>query len=87
MEGRLSGDVLPSEVFRTNCFLGFQEDAMGIQMRDLIGVDTMQFGSDYPHQESTWPRSREILEGMLIGCTEEEKAKIAGGNCAKMYNL
>ena len=87
VEGRLSGDALPSEVFRTNCFLGFQEDAMGIQMRDLIGVDTMQFGSDYPHQESTWPRSREILEGMLIGCTEEEKAKIAGGNCAKMYNL
>ena len=87
VEGRLKGDALPSDQFRTSCFLGFQEDAMGVGMRDLIGVDTLQWGSDYPHQEGTWPRSREILEGMMMDCTEEEKAKIAGGNCAKMYSL
>ena len=53
----------------------------------MIGVDTLQWGSDYPHPESTFPRSREILDNLLSDCSEEEKAKIAGGNAARVYNL
>ncbi len=84
---RYTGDKLPSEYFHSNVFLGFQEDGMGIRMRDVIGVDNLMWGSDYPHQESTFPRSRQILEEILVDCTEEEKAKIAGGNAARVYNL
>jgi predicted TIM-barrel fold metal-dependent hydrolase len=84
---RFKDDMLPSDLFRRNVFLGFQEDGLGIQLRDIIGVDTLQWGSDYPHHESTFPRSREILEEILADCTEEEKAKIAGGNAARVYNL
>ena len=79
--------MLPSDFFRNNVFLGVQEDALGIKLRDLIGVDTLQWGSDYPHRASTFPRSREILEEILGDCTEEEKAKIVGGNTARVYNL
>ena len=84
---RFKNDMLPSDFFRRNVFLGFQEDGLGIQLRDIIGVDTLQWGSDYPHQESTFPRSREILEEILAECTLEERAKIAGGNAARVYNL
>ncbi len=84
---RFKDDVLPSDFFRSNVFIGFQEDALGMQLRDYIGVDTLQWGSDYPHQESTFPRSREILEEILSDCTEEEKAKIAGGNAARVYGV
>jgi len=84
---RFKENMLPSDFFRRNVFLGFQEDALGIQLREIIGVDTLQWGSDYPHQESTFPRSREILEEILADCTEEEKAKIAGGNAARVYGL
>ena len=84
---RYSGDKLPSEHFQSNVFLGFQEDGLGIKMRDIIGVDTLMWGSDYPHTESTFPRSRQILEEILADCSEEEKAKIAGGNAARVYNL
>ena len=85
--GAYKGDKLPSEYFKSNVHLGFQEDGLGIKLRDLIGVDTLMWGSDYPHVESTFPRSREILEEILSDCTEEEKAKIAGGNAARVYNL
>ena len=34
-----------------------------------------------------FPRSREILDNILADCTEEEKAKISGGNAARIYNL
>ena len=84
---RFKEDMLPSDYFHRNVFAGFQEDALGIQLRDLIGVDNLMWGSDYPHIESTFPRSRQILEQILVDCTEEEKAKIAGGNAARVYRL
>jgi hypothetical protein len=31
--------------------------------------------------------TRQILEEILAGCTEEEKAKIAGGNAARVYHF
>ena len=84
---RFKDDRLPSDYFHSNVFLGFQADPLGIQLRDIIGVDNLQWGSDYPHAESTFPRSRQILEEILADCTEEEKAKIAGGNAARIYHL
>jgi predicted TIM-barrel fold metal-dependent hydrolase len=84
---RFKDGVLPSDFFHSNVFLGFQEDALGIRDRHIIGVDNLQWGSDYPHTESTFPRSREILENILADCTEEEKAKIVGGNAERIYRL
>ena len=84
---RYKEDMLPSDYFRRNVFVGFQEDLSGIRDRHIIGVDALQWGSDYPHAESTFPKSHEILEEVLVGCTEEEKAKIVGGNAARVYHL
>ena len=84
---RFKNDMKPSDMFHRNVFIGFQDDALGIRMRDIIGVDLLQWGSDYPHQESTFPHSREVLDEILADCTEEEKAKIASGNAASIYRL
>ena len=86
-EDRFKGDRLPSDVFHSNVFVGFQEDALGIRDRGIIGVDNLLWGGDYPHAESTFPRSRQIIEEILVDCTEEERAKIAGGNSARVYGL
>ena len=80
-------DMLPSEFFHQNVFLSFQDDALGVRDRDIVGVDNMCWGSDYPHPESTFPKSMEVLEGILTGCTDEEKTKIAGGNVSRIYHL
>ncbi len=84
---RFKEDMLPSDFFHRNVFLGFQEDALGIRDRHIIGVDNLLWGGDYPHQESTFPRSRQIIEEILVDCTEDEKARIAGGNAIRIYNL
>lgn len=42
------------------------------------------WGSDYPHSESTFPRSREILVQILAGVAADEQAKIVGGNAARL---
>jgi len=67
--------------------LSFQEDAIGIRLRDAIGVDNMMWGSDYPHSESTFPQSRKILAEILAGVPDEEQAKIVGGNAARVYHF
>ena len=84
---RLKNNMAPSDVFHSNCFVDFQEDALGITHRDIIGVDNIMWGSDYPHTEGTFPKSREFIETTLADCTQEEKEKIVAGNAARIYGL
>jgi predicted TIM-barrel fold metal-dependent hydrolase len=84
---RFQGELLPSDFVHRNVFLSFQEDAVGIRLRDLIGVENIMWGSDYPHSESTFPRSREILDRILHGVPADERAKIVGENTARLYHF
>ena len=84
---RFTEDMLPSDYFHRNVFISFQEDALGIRDRQLIGVDNLLWGSDYPHPECTFPRSQQILDEILSECSEEERARIVGGNTARIYHL
>lgn len=84
---RFRGDALPSDFFRRNCFLSFQEDAAGVRDRALIGVETLTWGSDYPHTESTFPRSRAILDRILDGVPSDERRRITATNAARLYGF
>src|SRR5207244_2755747 len=92
---RFKDGMLPSDFFHRNIVLSFQEDAIGIRLRGVIGVENMMWGSDYPHSESTFPQSRKILAEILEGVPDDEQAKpapdpdpgIAGGNTARVYNF
>jgi predicted TIM-barrel fold metal-dependent hydrolase len=84
---RFKGDALPSDFFHRNVFLSFQEDGLGIRERELIGVDQLMWGSDYPHTESTFPRSRMILERILDGVPGDEQRKITSASVARLYHF
>jgi di/tricarboxylate transporter/predicted TIM-barrel fold metal-dependent hydrolase len=84
---RFKGSAVPSDFFHRNVFLSFQEDHLGIRDRDLIGVDTLMWGSDYPHTEATFPRSQQILERILDGVPEDERQKIVSSSVARLYHF
>jgi predicted TIM-barrel fold metal-dependent hydrolase len=84
---RFKNGMRPSDFFRRNVVLSFQEDAIGIRLRDVIGVDSLMWGSDYPHSESTFPQSRKILAEILAGVPDDEQAKIAALNTARVYKF
>jgi predicted TIM-barrel fold metal-dependent hydrolase len=45
------------------------------------------WGSDYPHFDSTFPKSREAIERNFEGVPESEKRQILGENMVRVYNL
>jgi predicted TIM-barrel fold metal-dependent hydrolase len=81
--------VTPSELYRSN-FLGcFITDPSALHLRDRIGIDTIAWECDYPHSDSTWPRSPETLWGELhgAGCTAEEIDKITWENACRFFRF
>ena len=84
---RFAAGVLPSDWFRSNVFASFQEDRTGVRVRDTFGVQTLMWGSDYPHTESTFPRSRQILADMLADVPPAEVAAIVSSNAATLYHF
>ena len=52
----------PSEYVRRHLSLTFMYDKVAVDQRDKIGVETLLWASDYPHGDSTWPKSGEFIE-------------------------
>jgi predicted TIM-barrel fold metal-dependent hydrolase len=68
-------------------FCSFQDDEFGIRERASIGIDGICWGSDYPHTESTFPRSQEIMGARLRDVTSDEQRKILWENVARLYGF
>ena len=80
--------LLPSDYWHKNMFATFLEDDVGVQrLRDIIGVENMLWGNDYPHSESTWPKSREYLDRIFDGVPHEERRKITSENAGKLFGF
>ena len=84
---KLAGGTLPSDHFHRNVAISFQEDPIGMQLRHLIGVDNLLWGDDYPHTESTFPHSQEILNRIMKGVPAAERKKMTRSNTAKLYGF
>ena len=80
--------MLPSEYVRRNVVATFQfEKATADFTRQLFGAERLMWSSDYPHTDSTWPKSREFIADAFKGMPEADIQKIVGGNVARVYRL
>ena len=52
---------LPSEYFRENIYTTFQDDCVAFQTADLMNWRRLMWANDFPHSDSTWPWSQEML--------------------------
>ena len=65
----------------------FEDDRAGIQTRDILGVDRLMWGADYPHTEGTFPNSVQQISKDFVGVPEEELYKIVAGNAERLYGI
>jgi predicted TIM-barrel fold metal-dependent hydrolase len=77
-----------SEYFRDNVWLGasFPSPADAECFAE-IGIDKIMWGSDYPHEEGTYPRTRESLRAAFSGWDEPDLRTILAENIAAVYGF
>jgi uncharacterized protein len=80
----------PSEYWQRQCKATFQYDVIGpklIGTNNLMTVDTLMWGSDYPHTDGIWPESTKYIDEQFTGLAADDVHKITCENAAKFYNL
>ncbi len=80
-------DEAPSTYFKRQFWATFEDDRAGILTRELVGVDRLMWGSDYPHTEGTFPYSQEQIMRDFMGVPEAEVYQMVTGNAAQLYGL
>jgi predicted TIM-barrel fold metal-dependent hydrolase len=77
----------PSEYFRRNFSVTFEDDEAGVRTRDLIGLECLLWGNDYPHHDAIWPHSMKILHDLFRDVPEDEQEQMVWGNTVDLYNI
>jgi len=75
----------PSEIFHRQVFATFEEEPLGPSLLPLLGPDNFMWASDYPHPDSTFPRSREAIAEAFAGLERGFVEKVTATNCARLY--
>jgi hypothetical protein len=58
-----------------------------VLVRDRVGVESICWEADYPHSDSTWPRSPETLAPSLAGVPDEDVDKITHANALRHFRF
>jgi predicted TIM-barrel fold metal-dependent hydrolase len=77
----------PSEYFRDNVYMTFQDDRVAFQCVDMLEVGRLMWACDHPHSDSTWPHSQEVLELNAGNLTPEQLSRVVRDNCAELYGI
>jgi hypothetical protein len=86
--GQIPAKRRPSEYWKANCLAGasFIHKAE-VDRRHELGVETILFGRDFPHQESTWPQTKYFLRAAFAGVPEDEVRAMLGENGIRFFGL
>jgi predicted TIM-barrel fold metal-dependent hydrolase len=82
----------PSEYFTENVYMTFQDDFTAFEMADHVDRRYMNhkrllWASDFPHSDSTWPRSMETLVEHTTKVSPESLEDIVHNNVVELYGL
>ncbi len=78
---------MPSEYFREHVYMTFQDDWTAFQVKDLCNVRRLMWANDFPHSDSTWPNSQNLLAKHAAHLTDAERDLILHDNVAELYGL
>jgi predicted TIM-barrel fold metal-dependent hydrolase len=77
----------PSEYYYEHVYGCFFDDPHGLRNIDAVGRDNVTFETDYPHSDSTWPRTKKVAEEIMKDLDQETVDKVCRGNAIRMLSL
>ena len=77
----------PSDYWRRQCKGTFQFDRIGAKLIEDMGVESLMWGSDYPHADGVWPESSKYIEENFGHLPSDVTRKITCENAGKFYGL
>jgi predicted TIM-barrel fold metal-dependent hydrolase len=77
-----------TEYFQQNCWIGCSfPGRRDVAARDVIGVDRWMWGSDYPHDEGSFPNTVSSLQRAFKDVDPADARAMLGGNAARLYGF
>jgi predicted TIM-barrel fold metal-dependent hydrolase len=77
----------PSYYYYRQVYSCFFKDSVGIDLLDRVGIDNVMFETDYPHQDGTFPHSREVAAELFGHLEPDAVHKLARGNAIRLLDL
>ena len=77
----------PSFFMDRNVFASFIQDRTGVLNRNLPGARNIMWSSDYPHSETTFPNSREIITRDFEGIPPDDIREITSNRAKQLYGV
>ena len=78
---------LPSEYLGSNVFTTFQDDPVAFATKDLVNYKQLLWANDFPHPDSTWPSSQELLAKHAANLSVTERNAILRDNVRELFRL
>lgn len=79
-------DLTPSEYVAKHCHFSIIRDPVAIQIADMLPLDNIMWGTDFPHSVGSFPRSREFLDSVFAG-KDDLRRTIVLENPARYFGL
>ena len=77
----------PSEYFYENIYTTYQDDFSATHNAEDHVLKRVMWANDFPHSDSTWPWSQEILARLVSELSQEQRDWILHDNVAELYQL
>ncbi len=78
---------LPSEYFSDCIYTTFQDDWVAFKSANMMNWKRLMWANDFPHSDSTWPHSQQMLAEHGRQLTEDQRHAILSGNVADLYSI
>ena len=80
-------DRLPSEIFTDQVAATFFRDPDAAYVATRFGGSSIMWSSDYPHGNSTWPNSQEVVAEHLGRLPDDVVRRVVWDNVKELYGL
>jgi predicted TIM-barrel fold metal-dependent hydrolase len=77
----------PSAYIRRQVHATFQDDRVALRNVEITGSDCLLWGSDYPHNEGTYPHTRQVVQRLSALVDDDDARMIFGDTAARLFDF